>query len=341
VAGLGWAVAFALSSAQGTPSGAKLKRFFYTGAEQTFVVPSGVTLVHVVALGAEGGSALGVPGGYGTLVSAQVGVHPGETLYIEVGGAGNKSDARSCPGASACLYAPGGFNGGGSSVAQGGGHSGGGGGGASDVQTRSIRGGLAALGSRLVVAGGGGGAGGDSSIDRAYGGHGGSEGAGVAADGLSSFADHGALGGGAGSAAGEGGVVGEPETSGAGGKAGGASVVNPSVYLRGNPGSDGSLGVGGTGGGIARFQPCPACAIKQASGAGGGGGGGYHGGGGGGSGGLYECAGQAQGCNPAISPDAGGGGGGGAGSSYTPNGGTTRRVTDETGDGTVFLSWSA
>src|SRR5271165_2925824 len=116
--------------------------FNYTGGEQEFKVPAGVTSVHVVAVGSEGGTDPGAArGGKGTVVRGDLSVSPGEVLYVEVGGVP--------------------FNGGGSSSLL---EEGGKGGGASDVRTVSIGtepspGNEASLNSRLLVAGGGGGGG--------------------------------------------------------------------------------------------------------------------------------------------------------------------------------------
>jgi len=80
--------------------------FSYTGAEQSCVVPPGVTSLPISAVGAAGGSAtdcnddLGAPGGAAT---GTLPVTSGETLYIEVGGQG-ADDGDSSGG---------GFNGGG------------------------------------------------------------------------------------------------------------------------------------------------------------------------------------------------------------------------------------
>src|SRR5205807_10381068 len=92
----------------------------YTGAEQTFTVPAGVTSLHVVAVGGSGGAGggLGAPvtspspytggggvGAYGAVVSADIPVSPTSdvspvsTLYLEVGGNGS-------------VGGPGAFNGG-------------------------------------------------------------------------------------------------------------------------------------------------------------------------------------------------------------------------------------
>lgn len=113
--------------------------FNYTGAAQTWTVPPCVTTISVDVRGAEGG---GPTGGNGAKVThASIAVTPGQTLQINVGGAGQQP--------------AGGWNGGGSgwngSVTSRGG------GGASDIRTTPY-----ALGNRIIVAGGGGGSGGGS-----------------------------------------------------------------------------------------------------------------------------------------------------------------------------------
>ncbi|MGA8099734.1 MAG: hypothetical protein WB810_13855 [Candidatus Cybelea sp.] len=62
------------------------RTFLYTGAEQNFKVPNGVTRVTVVARGAAGG---GYPGSRGGRVFAVIPVTSGERLAIFVGGAGS------------------------------------------------------------------------------------------------------------------------------------------------------------------------------------------------------------------------------------------------------------
>jgi hypothetical protein len=114
--------------------------FSSTGSEQGFAVPLGVTSIHVVATGGRGGTSFSGPGGFGAVVSADVAVTPGHSLYVEVGG--NGADQSSS----------GGFNGGGA----GGPSPGSGGGGASDVRTASASAPDSLL-TRLIVAGGGGG----------------------------------------------------------------------------------------------------------------------------------------------------------------------------------------
>src|SRR5712691_4278629 len=98
--------------------------FSFTGGEQTFTVPAGVTGVHVVAIGGRGGAGVsGEPGGFGALVEADLPVTPGQVLYVEV--AGNGGAGFGSAGGSA------GFNGGGAggdvSACSGGGGGGGGG----------------------------------------------------------------------------------------------------------------------------------------------------------------------------------------------------------------------
>lgn len=122
-------------------AGPQVTTFNFTGREQTYTVPSGLTAVTIVATGAAGGEpSSNIPAGGGAVVSAVVPVTPGEVLYVEVGGLGRQP--------------AGGFNGGGTGTSYlmtnwfGGG-------GASDVRTlpRSDSG---SLNSRLIVAGGGG-----------------------------------------------------------------------------------------------------------------------------------------------------------------------------------------
>jgi len=126
-----------------TGSWAQVTTFDYTGAEQTYVVPAGVTLINIEAFGAEGGTSDNdagtcIIGGLGGTAEGDLTVTPGETLYIYVGGEGFHGNV-------------GGWNGGGESCAftttcaKGGG--------ASDVRQ-----GGADLTDRIIVAGGGGGA---------------------------------------------------------------------------------------------------------------------------------------------------------------------------------------
>ena len=135
---------------------ARSATFNYTGAQQNFVVPAGVTQLQITISGAQGGDAFNpVPGQYnwgvggkGGSLTATVGVTPAESLAVFVGGKGGQGDMNG-DGA-------GGYNGGASGAAFVIGRpGGGGGGGASDVRQ-----GGTALTNRTVVASGGGGGGG-------------------------------------------------------------------------------------------------------------------------------------------------------------------------------------
>jgi hypothetical protein len=69
-------------------SGTVTVPFSYTGTQQTFTVPSGVTTVTITAIGAAGQTIGLNTGGQGAQVFSTVGVIPGQTLYVEVGGTG-------------------------------------------------------------------------------------------------------------------------------------------------------------------------------------------------------------------------------------------------------------
>ena len=235
--------------AAGPASGATTATYSYTGGEQTYTVPAGVTAVTLTAVGAPGGSGPGstnvaptvpgaYPGGDAASVTASVAVIAGETLYVEVGGPGGSTDCYLDPVVSPA------FNGGGGNGC------GGGGGGASDVRTCGISTcSLSSDDSRLVVAGGGGGGGG--AARGCVGGAGGQAGDTTAT---------GAGGGGRGY---------PPCTSpGAAGGNGGLGSPAGTVGLGGLGPTGGALGAGGNSG---------------QGGEGGGGGGGYFGGGAGGN----------------------------------------------------------
>lgn len=194
---------------------ASKQTFKYTGSEQKFKVPAGVTQIIVTVDGASGApgyddgyGSYASAGGLGSRVTAAIPVVSRETLAIFVGG--NGSD--------------GGFNGGGP-----GSNYGGHGGGASDVRQGGDR-----LADRVIVAAGGGG-GGDAGacISTTCGYSAGGDGGigGKRRGGLGDDA-HGFLGG----SGGRGG------RQGAGGR-GGAGGAGPCG------GSDGQRGIGGAGGG--------------------------------------------------------------------------------------------
>jgi hypothetical protein len=221
---------------------AQTTNFSFTGAEQSYTVPAGVTSLYVTATGARGGGATSGygTGGRGAVVSGAISVAPGQTLYVEVGGIGGKPQ--------------GGFNGGGAAGLRNG-LSGWGGGGASDVRTVGSAS-SGTLNTRLIVAGGGGGSG----YPAVGGGNAGEPGTGCCMPGPSLVP---AVGGGAG-------------TQTAGG-AGGCTLGGSGCGVNGctdvvGCGTDGALGVGGDGGSAG-----DAAATRGGTG----GGGGLYGGGGG------------------------------------------------------------
>jgi hypothetical protein len=240
----------------GTASfGQVITTFDYTGDEQTFVVPAGVTEIQFDVMGAEGGDIEGttvgwggtndvsIDAGNGGQVTGLLPVTPGETLYIYVGGEGSE--------------ASGGYNGGGDpETCSGTEVIAAGGGGASD-----IRQGGTGLANRVVVAGAGGG---------------------VAGNGGGAYQST------AGSGAG-GGITGQmaltvtgsgPCTRGGAGTAvsGGAGGNNSCWCSGGLVGGSGSLGVGGSS--ICAPSGLSTCSCSGTGcTSGGGGGGGYYGGG--------------------------------------------------------------
>jgi hypothetical protein len=227
------------------------KTFSYTGGQQWFTVPTGVTKLRVVAVGARGAGAKRALGGR---VWAIIPATPGEKLAVFVGGAGSGS--------------VGGFDGG----ANGGTAScpntcGFGGGGASD-----IREGGDTLADRILVVGGGGGAGEDGTGGN-YGSFGSYKG-GVGGIGGGSTGVSGGSGSSSSFEDGGGGGSGGTQSNGGAGGSGGLGGTGV-----GNPGYAGALGEGGAGGEGCTVTYC----IPGANG--GGGGGGYYGGGGGGAGG--------------------------------------------------------
>ena len=115
--------------------------FNYTGSQQTWVVPSGVSNIQIECYGAQGGSGYSTTGGYGGYSKGNLSVTSGQTLYIYVGGAGATT--------------AGGYNGGGAGgIDIGASQNGGGGGGATDIRLGST-----SLSNRIIVAGGGAGGG--------------------------------------------------------------------------------------------------------------------------------------------------------------------------------------
>jgi Glycine rich protein len=129
-------------------------KFGSPGTDMPFLVPDGVTSIHVVAIGGAGGLGAHNPasGGLGAVVSGDVAVKPGQTLFVDV--AGNGANANNGIGGS------GGLNGGGAGGNSGtatAGKAGGGGGGESGIRITA-----GAVLTGLIMASGGGGAGGGS-----------------------------------------------------------------------------------------------------------------------------------------------------------------------------------
>jgi hypothetical protein len=172
-------------------------RFDFTGAIKSYIVPAGVTSLHVVVAGASGGDTGTFVGGHGALVDATVTVTPGETLEVIVG----EKPLDQVVGMDGC----GASGGGGSFVLDSAGDPlavAGGGGGASGYTMVMLDGGDASIstsGRSSTVAGGTGGSGGGGIPGTEGGGGGGgglisSGGSGAVATGGRSFA-LGAIGG--------------------------------------------------------------------------------------------------------------------------------------------------
>jgi hypothetical protein len=259
--------------------------FSYTGTEQIYTVPDGVTMVQVEAVGGNGSP--DANHGVGLDLSVALPVVPQQPLYAEVGAAGGVSSfGGGAPGAAGA----------------------GSGGGASDVRTCSeaaatCPGGGTSSASRLVVASGGGG-GGAAPVLLWGSACGVSGGAGNAWDGLSAAVS---VPGGT-VLLGQSGIDHAPASPAQGGQATGpgAGGVTPDCtgvaadFAGSVSGSGGSGSNGGAGATPIGAPP---------GGSGGGGGGGYFGGGGGASG-------QTE-TRPAPSGGSDGGGGGGGSSFYT------------------------
>ncbi len=216
----GWAKILSLGNdgwikMAGDIGGSGPQTFNYTGSQQTWTVPTGVTSITVDMTGAAGGDSSDddiptTPGGKGGRVQATLPVTPGQTLYINVGGMGGHVCSTN--------YSDGGWNGGGGGGCATGYHIGGSGGGASD-----IRSGGTDLSNRIIVAGAGGGGGGDND---SY---------------------HSGNGGDAGSPNGLAGTDGANTSGGGGGTWSAGGGVGP----RGGSGTAGGFGTGGLGGVIA------------------------------------------------------------------------------------------
>ncbi|WP_433801266.1 glycine-rich protein [Actinomycetospora sp. CA-084318] len=216
--------------------------YAFTGGEQSFTVPTGVSSLQVVAMGGAGGESRR-SGGQGASASGTVtGLPGGSVLYVEVGSPGGAGGSEVVPG-------PGGFNGGGA-----GGVRAGGGGGASDVRTVS-RSAAGTLDSRLVVAAGGGGSGFGGGFSSGAGGDAGADGT----EGQQFNSSPGRAG--TPTAGGAPGEEGEAGRQGEGGSAGSFTDTAPGLVSGGGGGGGGLFGggagglLGGGGGGGSSLVP--------------------------------------------------------------------------------------
>jgi LPXTG-motif cell wall-anchored protein len=252
IATLSGAVLVLPGTASAAPT-AQSTTFTYTGADQTFAVPAGVTELSVTLWGGAGGAAednsnaLGGSGGKATFTLSTAGL--GSSLKVRVGGNGESVRTPAFDGGTG---ATGGWNGGaaGGNGELGSGQPGAGGGGSSTILT----------GSTLLGAAGGGGGAGGRNVHPMMQGAGGAGGDTVGGD------PHAADGHQA-----EMVFEFDPLDGGGGGTstAGGAGAVG---VFSGTTGVDGAAGIGGAGATVAN-------SFHTAGG--GGGGGGYYGGGGG------------------------------------------------------------
>ena len=236
---LGLSLAWAASPAQ-----AATATFGYTGGEQAFLVPSGNSMVHVLAVGGSGGDG-DLLGGAAAEVSANLAVIPGQVLYVEVGGIGQDSGEGGAGGA-------GGFNGGAA-----GGSASGGGGGASDVRLLPRSAGLGSD-TRLIVAGGAGGSGGRGVDCGGSGGDAGSSGAFSCeweGGGAGTQSAGGAGGAGCLSESGESGQLGLGGIGGFGGSGNNGGGGGGGGYYGGGGGGGGCSSGGGGGGGGSSLVP--------------------------------------------------------------------------------------
>ncbi|MCB9230887.1 MAG: T9SS type A sorting domain-containing protein [Bacteroidia bacterium] len=227
--------------------------FNYTGAQQMFVVPAGVSVLTLDVWGAQGkvGTISAGSGGLGGHATGTLSVLPGETLYVYVGGQGASVSA-------------GGFNGGGDGGNNGCTPShGGGGGGATDIRFNGT-----SLNNRIIVAGGGGGAGGGFSTQCGSGSGGGGGGGYYGGGGGGAAAPSGATPaqGGTQVAGGAGGVTSFSGVAGSQGQ-GGSGGFNPNPSMVGSNDSPGPAG--GDGGGSSGSNGITAGGARGQGGAGG------------------------------------------------------------------------
>ena len=280
---------------------------FFTGAEQNYTVPCGVTNLTIDAFGGKGANGTNNPnngpggvGGLGGHVQGTLSVTPNQSFSVFVGGQG--------------INATSGYNGGGN----GGINVGGGGGGATDIRL-----GGNTLTDRILVAGGGGGGGAAGcEANDVNGGAGGAGGGGNGGNGAGAFTEAQP-------------TFNPPLPEGfAGGGFGGNGMTggNFGIGCNGFNGTVGTNAINAIGGDGGSASNC-CCFNSFAIPGGGGGGGGYEGGGGGGGGSVGTLN-----CNGSLK----GGGGGGAGGTNFVGSAFTNPVTANgvnNGNGYVVFSY--
>jgi hypothetical protein len=242
------------SSATTLPAGTS---FSYTGADQTYAVPSNVCAVTIYVAGAEGGTDYnGGAGGAGGVGSATVPVTPGSTLAVVVGSIGGFG----------YIPVPNGVMGNKPSAVYGGGGAG--------TQSSGSGGGLSGVydgKSALVIAGGGGGAG-ALDADPVGGAGGNVNQPGAAGDPTTYGMPSNASGGEGGTLmAGGAGGVGDPNAPGTSGASGNGGSGGSTGREGGGGGGGGYFGGGGGGGSSMMGMP----EFGDDSGSGGGGGSGF------------------------------------------------------------------
>ena len=235
----------------------------YTGTDQTYTVPAGMTSLNVVVTGGSGGADVSNCCHAGIVSATLTGLTPGQSLTVKVGGAGGVRTAGNGTGAAGGTY---GGAAGGTASGSGTINGGFGGGGYSAIYSGSTA---------LVVAGGGGG-GGEWQLG---GSGGGADGLGRAGNNSYDCGVSGGCGGGGGTAS-------------AGGTGGSAASAAPGSTR----GTDGSALAGGAGGSTTGAMGGNGGGGGWFGGGGGGGGGGVnYWGGGGGAGSSYAHPTQASG----------------------------------------------
>lgn len=273
---------------------------FFTGGEQNYTIPCGVTSVTIDAFGGKGANgtnggnnSIGGVGGLGGHAQGVLSVTSGQSLTVVVGGQ--------------ATGVTGGYNGGGFGGNAGTSFGAGGGGGATDIRL-----GGNTIGDRILVAGGGGGGGtvGCESTN-ATGGNGGLGGGGNGVNG-NDVDNNGLIAGGG---------------RGAIGMTGGAGGIGCNGFT-GTPGQN-AVGAFGGDGGIA---PTCCCFTFPTVPNGGGGGGGYDGGGGGGGGSAGDV-----GC---LTNDKGAGGGGAGGTNFVSSTFTNPVTISGVNDGNGYVVFS-